>query len=603
MDIPKLKYMLYDVGVPVEQKYVQYHAEASRNPFHCLTLLYSMADAHSRSHVFSLLKGRKSWLTDIFDPPMELKQSSVLSHDIVMALEKRMLQVAAWLHRAGVSAAVHDTHGWTPLHYASMGGEVGMVSFLLKAGANSSAMNEDQKAPLHFATALGHADVASILFHEGGADMYAEDLQGMRPIDLVVNPGPISAHDALTLFNITQRPARQIERILHPELHPAASRSGNHSGGMSLHTGWTAGDGGWGTHRLAGFEDDMNCDRIDQYWADEISSSDIMHKYLARNTPVLIRGLIDDWEVRNLYEHDILQSDHGDMTVQVSDIPYSEKFGGARHVDMTLGEYMQQVKDHRIQGGTHPWYVFKGNPVTRLSDRHDSLVKLENCPTPPVLQQAFEHFAPSMDRGKDGVNARKIFVNAQWALGGEGTGAPVHFHNTAWNALIYGAKKWIIYPPSRMIMSNKQILDYYETDMNNFTARGVPPITCVQTAGDVVIIPESWGHGVINIQESVAVATEVKTPLFRLKPTTKLFSRRGSFDNRDRRRNKRPPPRTKGADDTIPGPGGPGPAGDSASPTEGRDAHSGTSGDLHEGNAVTTNTDNGRSGGNLRGNE
>ena len=34
------------------------------------------------------------------------------------------------------------------------------------------------------------------------------------------------------------------------------------------------------------------------------------------------------------------------------------------------------------------------------------------------------------------------FINAQWALGGEGTGAPVHFHNTAWNALIYGAKKW-----------------------------------------------------------------------------------------------------------------------------------------------------------------
>jgi hypothetical protein len=34
-----------------------------------------------------------------------------------------------------------------------------------------------------------------------------------------------------------------------------------------------------------------------------------------------------------------------------------------------------------------------------------------------------------------------MFVNAQWALGGEGTGAPVHFHNTAWNALIYGAKR------------------------------------------------------------------------------------------------------------------------------------------------------------------
>ena len=51
-------------------------------------------------------------------------------------------------------------------------------------------------------------------------------------------------------------------------------------------------------------------------------------------------------------------------------------------------------------------------------------------------------------------------------------------------ALIYGAKKWIIYPPHHMIMSNKQILDYYETDMKLFSDRGVRPVTCVQTAGE-----------------------------------------------------------------------------------------------------------------------
>ena len=27
---------------------------------------------------------------------------------------------------------------------------------------------------------------------------------------------------------------------------------------------------------------------------------------------------------------------------------------------------------------------------------------------------------------------RKEFINAQWALGGAGSGAPVHFHNGAW---------------------------------------------------------------------------------------------------------------------------------------------------------------------------
>lgn len=99
-------------------------------------------------------------------------------------------------------------------------------------------------------------------------------------------------------------------------------------------------------------------------------------------------------------------------------------------------------------------------------------------------------------------------------------------------ALIYGAKYWVIYPPHDMIMSNKQMLDYFETDLHTYAARGINPMTCVQTAGDVLIIPESWGHGVLNIQESVAMATEAKNPLFRMSPGTKLFNKYGAAPER-----------------------------------------------------------------------
>ena len=131
-------------------------------------------------------------------------------------------------------------------------------------------------------------------------------------------------------------------------------------------------------------------------------------------------------------------------------------------------------------------------------------------------------------QGREGVEARKVFVNAQWAFGGAGTGAPVHYHNTAWNAVVYGAKKWIIYPPHHQIMSNRQILYYIETDVDMFKNRpldqGFTHKSCVQTAGDVMIIPESWGHGVLNIQESVAVATEAKSSHYRVRPGTSLLN-------------------------------------------------------------------------------
>ena len=94
-------------------------------------------------------------------------------------------------------------------------------------------------------------------------------------------------------------------------------------------------------------------------------------------------------------------------------------------MDMTLGEYIEEVAQHRMVGGQHPWYVFKGNVIPRMSDREDSLVRIADCPTPKALQLAFEHTAGPAQRGTSGVEGRKLFVNAQWALGGEGTGAPV----------------------------------------------------------------------------------------------------------------------------------------------------------------------------------
>ena len=69
--------------------------------------------------------------------------------------------------------------------------------------------------------------------------------------------------------------------------------------------------------------------------------------------------------------------------MQVSDIPYSEKFGSDAHVDRTLGEYIEEVKQHRMEGGAHPWYVFKGNAIPKMSDEKDSLVRIQVLP--PLL--------------------------------------------------------------------------------------------------------------------------------------------------------------------------------------------------------------------------
>jgi hypothetical protein len=59
------------------------------------------------------------------------------------------------------------------------------------------------------------------------------------------------------------------------------------------------------------------------------------------------------------------------------------------------------------------------------------------------------------------------------------------------NALVYGAKKWLLYPPHDMVMSNVQIREYLDTDMKVFESRTnfkpFKALTCVQTAGEELI--------------------------------------------------------------------------------------------------------------------
>ena len=185
LNIALLKHLLHDIGIPSD---LVSEKEAGRNSLHCLSLLFVMADAHRYSHVFSVLKGKESWMTQFFDPPLEKHQSSVLSRDIVSRLEKSILLVARWLLRAEVPVNIQDRGGLTPLHIASIGGELSLVQLLLESGADTSITNDDGRTALHYAVIYGHAEIAALLVQRG-ADLYLEDRHLMKPIHILENPG------------------------------------------------------------------------------------------------------------------------------------------------------------------------------------------------------------------------------------------------------------------------------------------------------------------------------------------------------------------------------------------------------------------------------
>jgi hypothetical protein len=457
------------------------------------------------------LKGKETWLSKKLDPPLKLHQTSVMARDIIYGMEAAILETTAWLIRAGTDPNFVDANGNTPLHVAASGGMRSLVKALLSCGADPNKLNRDLRNPLHIAASHGHAEILKFL-RDAGGDMHLADKYATTAFDIASMPGPVLASDAKLYLDIDQRPPRKIEREVHPEK-----------------TNWPS--GGWGVERMEGFSEDMSCD-VDQYMADEITGDEIFSKYIAKSAPILIRGLINDWPAVKIYAKDELLEKFGNQKVHVSSIPYSQKFGGSGETDMDLRQYITEMVEHRLIGGAHPWYVFKGHPIPKESEKSTSFVKQEYCPIPETIETAF-----GLMPGTQSKQREHMFVNAQWAVGGEGTGAPVHFHNTAWNALVYGAKRWLIYPPHYMMMSSKQILDFFETDRVDYEKRGFSPRGCTQVAGDVMIIPESWAHGVLNIQESVAIATEAKNAMWRLKPIKKLIDLYPD-DNRANHRNK-----------------------------------------------------------------
>ena len=322
LDLYALEHLLYKIGIPSS---VSMESDGGRNAFHCLSLVSHLADSHSKSHIFSVLKGKLSWLSNYIKPAMERKMKSVASYDIVNGLREAIASVAKWLLKANVNFNQGDTFMNTPLHYAAQGGMESLVEILLSNGADPNAANSENRTPLHFAAAYGHAKVAGQLI-ESGADVDRLDHYGISPNKILSSPGPIYQSEAKEILGITQRDARKINRLVNPELHDASEK------------GSWVGDGGWGSERMKGFEQDMECD-IDQYWADEITGEEVFKNYITTNSPILIRGLISSWPAIQAYSYTNLTKRFGNVRVQVSDIPYAQKFGGSVSTDMLLRYY------------------------------------------------------------------------------------------------------------------------------------------------------------------------------------------------------------------------------------------------------------------------
>ena len=94
-------------------------------------------------------------------------------------------------------------------------------------------------------------------------------------------------------------------------------------------------------------------------------------------------------------------------------------------------------------------------------------------------------------------------------LGGTRSGVVAHMHGAGWNALLSGAKRWFLWPPNRMppVALTFGVLHWFEKVYPKL-APSERPIELIQRAGEVIYLPDGWGHATLNVGLTLAVAAQ-----------------------------------------------------------------------------------------------
>ena len=326
--------------------------------------------------------------------------------------------------------------------------------------------------PLHAAAASGNAAAVELLL-QAGADPKLLDEHQRTPLDLARNAGFGRAAALL-------REAGGHTGVAH-------ARPTNR-GASPPPAGLPAADGGWGTRRRDPATTQQLPCPLDRISAASLEHAEFERVYVRGSRPVIIEGALEGWEARQEWARDAFVAAHGDVRVQVATMPYASTYNASqRQRTARLDDFVQHSMGQDAAGVAHSDYVFDAQ-VLQVAPRLAAAA--------PMPAWVAAH--PS--------------ILKQFIMGPLGTGAYPHYHNAAANALVYGQKRWWLFPPGDAFFDFRHISTWIRDALPAVVAAAAVGNTtayeCVQRAGEVMFVPELWGHGVLNEMDSVGVAFE-----------------------------------------------------------------------------------------------
>ena len=220
----------------------------------------------------------------------------------------------------------------------------------------------------------------------------------------------------------------------------------------------------------------------------ELSVRDFVAKYEAPNVPVVIRGAAKDWRATQTWTRESLV----------------EKFGD---VDFVVGGYDMKLDDFFTLDACEddvPLYLFDPN----FGEKVPELVSDYDVPEYFAKDDLFSLM------GADRPHYRWLIVGA--ARSGSS------FHKdpnatSAWNAVITGRKKWVMFPPhvnppgvhpsedGAHVAAPLSLVEWFSNFYQYAYDGDVKPLECICEPGDILFVPSGWWHMALNLEECVAI--------------------------------------------------------------------------------------------------
>jgi histone arginine demethylase JMJD6 len=246
-----------------------------------------------------------------------------------------------------------------------------------------------------------------------------------------------------------------------------------------------------------------------------ISKEQFCDDYVLKSKPVIIQGVVEkyNWPASERWSSiDSLNTYYGSMLFKITELVSPLGMGKPYPVRLPLSLYIEYCQNNTVD---FPYYLFDRN----LSHPERKQL-LSDYTVPEYFTDDLYDMSPYL---------RNFLPEYRYlVIGGNRTGSSLHVDpkcTSAWNTLLLGRKKWVLFPPNQTEEYKERIglqytssttppaywwMDFYPKLKESGSALGM--IECIQEPGDTIFVPAGWWHVVLNLDFTVAITQNLLIP-------------------------------------------------------------------------------------------